>query len=78
MLAGSAAVIRGGGGAREVQDAIAPPILRGEQHSALAITEPGAGTDVQGLQTTATKSPCGQYWIVCGAKKWISQSRGLR
>ncbi len=63
---------------REVQDAIVPPILRGEKHSALAITEPGAGTDVQGLQTTATKSPCGRYWIVCGAKKWISQSPGLR
>ena len=40
--------------------------------AALAISEPGYGSDVAGLTTTAKKDPSGQYYIVNGMKKWIS------
>lgn len=38
----------------------------------LAITEPSAGSDVAGIQTTATKSSDGKHYIVNGHKKWIT------
>lgn len=31
-----------------------------------------AGSDVAGLQTTATKTEDGKHWIVNGTKKWIT------
>jgi len=47
-------------------------ILRGEKRMCLAITEPIAGSDVAGIQTTAHKSHDGKYYIVNGQKKWIT------
>ena len=38
----------------------------------LGITEPGAGSDVANIQTTATKTPDGKFYIVNGYKKWIT------
>lgn len=29
-----------------------------------------AGSDVAGMTTTATKTPCGQFYEVTGSKKW--------
>src|SRR5271156_641738 len=49
-----------------------PSVLRGEKRMCLAITEPIAGSDVAGIQTTAHKSPDGKYYIVNGQKKWIT------
>ncbi|KIW16968.1 hypothetical protein PV08_04159 [Exophiala spinifera] len=51
------------------------PLLRGEQRHALAVTEPAAGSDVGGLQTTAVKSEDAKYWIVNGNKKWVTQGQ---
>lgn len=51
---------------------ILPELLAGRKRSALAITEAFAGSDVSGIRTKATKSPCGKYYIVNGTKKWIS------
>lgn len=34
-----------------------------------------AGSDVGGLQTTAVKSEDGKYYIVNGAKKWVTQGQ---
>ena len=48
------------------------PCMRGELVSALAITEPFVGSDVAGLRCTAEKTPCGKFYIVNGAKKWIT------
>jgi alkylation response protein AidB-like acyl-CoA dehydrogenase len=31
-----------------------------------------AGSDVSGIQTTATKTEDGKHWIVNGTKKWIT------
>ena len=46
------------------------PVLRGEKIAALAITEPGGGSDVASLQTRAVKQ--GSDYIVSGAKTFIT------
>ncbi|KAJ9470429.1 Acyl-CoA dehydrogenase [Diplonema papillatum] len=46
--------------------------LKGEKIAALAITEPFVGSDVAGMRCTAKKSECGKFYIVNGAKKWIT------
>ena len=45
-------------------------IISGEFISAIAITEPGAGSDVMNLQTTATKE--GDHYVVNGSKTFIT------
>ena len=47
-----------------------PRICRGEVIAAVAITEPGAGSDVAGLHTTAKRS--GAAWILNGSKMFIT------
>ncbi len=39
-------------GSAELQAEVVPPVLRGERIAALAITEPGGGSDVASLRTT--------------------------
>ncbi|KAL8278933.1 hypothetical protein RQP46_008602 [Phenoliferia psychrophenolica] len=59
-------------GTDELKNRIVPPCLRGEKRIALAITEPGAGSDVASLTTTAVLSADGKHYIVNGEKKWIT------
>ncbi len=47
------------------------PYARGEMHSAIAISEPGAGGDPSGMTTKAEK--VGDKWIVNGRKIWVSR-----
>jgi len=47
-----------------------PPLARGEKVAAFALTEPGAGSDLQSLATEFTRSSDGL--ILNGRKKWIS------
>jgi len=56
----------------EMQKRLFIPVIKGEKIAALAISEPGYGSDVAGLKTTATKDASGEYYIVNGMKKWIS------
>jgi acyl-CoA dehydrogenase len=51
-------------------DKFVRPTLAGELIGALAITEPGGGSDVGHLRTTAT--PAGDQYIVNGAKTYIT------
>jgi acyl-CoA dehydrogenase len=46
------------------------PTLRGDKVAALAITEPGGGSDVAGLTTRAVRD--GDHYIVNGAKTFIT------
>jgi acyl-CoA dehydrogenase len=46
------------------------PAIRGEKIGALAITEPGAGSDVAGIRTRAT--PVDGGWVVNGEKTYIT------
>ena len=48
------------------------PYARGEKRSAIAISEPSAGSDPAGMQTTAVKK--GDQWIINGRKIWISRA----
>jgi len=57
---------------KELRDKVVPECLLGEKRICLAISEAVAGSDVAGIQTTAVKSPCGQFYIVNGTKKWIT------
>ncbi len=46
------------------------PTLAGEMIGALAVTEPGGGSDVAGLRTTARRE--GEHFVVNGAKTYIT------
>jgi acyl-CoA dehydrogenase len=46
------------------------PSVRGERTCAIAITEPGAGSDAAGIRTSAKKIDTG--WVLNGAKHFIS------
>ncbi|KAI9015387.1 putative acyl-CoA dehydrogenase [Hyaloraphidium curvatum] len=59
-------------GAPEVRDRVVPLVLTGEEQMALAITEPHAGSDVQGILTNGKVSDDGKFFIVNGEKKWIT------
>ncbi len=48
------------------------PAARGERFDALAMTEPGAGSDVRGMQCSARAS--GDDWIIDGTKHFISHA----
>ena len=47
-----------------------PQIAAGEKLAAFALTEPNAGSDAAGIQTTATKD--GDYYVLNGTKQWIT------
>jgi len=61
-------------GSEAMKARVLPPILAGEKISALAITEPSAGSDVAGLKTTARRD--GDQFIVRGEKTFITS--GMR
>jgi len=46
------------------------PQAKGEKLACFGLTEPGAGSDVAAMRTTATRSDGG--WILNGQKNWIS------
>jgi acyl-CoA dehydrogenase len=48
------------------------PYARGDTHSAIAISEPGAGTDPAGISTRAERQ--GDEWVLNGRKIWISRA----
>ena len=57
-------------GAPELQAEIIPPVLRGECIAALGITEPGGGSDVASLRTTARRD--GGDYVIDGEKTFIT------
>lgn len=50
-----------------------PELATGARRSGLGLTEPGAGTDLQGIATTATLD--GDHYVVRGSKTWITNAR---
>ncbi len=55
------------------QQRFIPPVLRGEKIAALAITEPGAGSDVARLTTRAVRD--GSHYRLNGAKTYITSGQ---
>jgi len=54
----------------EVRDRVVPQVLSGEKIGALAVTEPGGGSDVANLQTRAVRD--GDFYRVSGSKTFIT------
>ncbi|ANI53605.1 acyl-CoA dehydrogenase family protein [Pseudomonas sp. DR 5-09] len=54
----------------EVRNRVVPQVLSGEKVSALAVTEPGGGSDVANLQTHAVRD--GDHYRVSGSKTFIT------
>jgi acyl-CoA dehydrogenase len=54
----------------ELRDRVVPQVLSGEKISALAVTEPGGGSDVANLQTRAVRE--GDVYCVSGSKTFIT------
>ena len=53
-----------------------PGIASGELITAIAMTEPGTGSDLQSIATTAVRD--GDEWVVNGAKTFITNGIQLR
>jgi acyl-CoA dehydrogenase len=61
-------------GSPALQQRVVPPVLRGEKIAALCITEPGGGSDVAALKTSAVRD--GDHYMVNGEKTFITS--GMR
>lgn len=61
-------------GSAELKQRVIPPVIAGEKIAALAITEPGGGSDVANLKTTARRD--GGHYVVNGGKIFITS--GMR
>ncbi|WP_346056167.1 acyl-CoA dehydrogenase family protein [Amycolatopsis dongchuanensis] len=60
-------------GTREQQDTYLPRMATGEIRATMALTEPGGGSDLQAMRTTARRA--GEHYVVNGAKTWITNAR---
>ncbi len=50
-----------------------PDLATGKRRTGIGLTEPDAGTDLQGIKTTARLD--GDHYVVNGAKTWITNAR---
>jgi butyryl-CoA dehydrogenase len=57
-------------GSEELKHKYLPQIASGKKLAAFGLTEPGAGSDVSGIQTSAKKD--GDHYIINGSKQWIT------
>ena len=62
-------------GTREQQDAWLPRMATGEVRAAMALTEPGGGSDLQAMSTLARRDGDGGGYVVNGSKMWITNAR---
>ncbi len=60
-------------GTPEQRSAHLPALASGERRTGIALTEPGAGSDLQGIATTARAD--GDDYVVTGRKTWITNAR---
>jgi acyl-CoA dehydrogenase len=60
------------GGTAEQKKKFIEPIVAGGALASFCLTEPGAGSDAAGLQTTVEDG--GDHWIVDGSKQWITNA----
>ncbi len=60
-------------GTDEQRERYLPDLATGARRSGIGLTEPGAGSDLQGISTTATLD--GDHYVVNGTKTWITNAR---
>jgi alkylation response protein AidB-like acyl-CoA dehydrogenase len=63
-------------GTQRQKDGYLPRMATGELRAAMALTEPGGGSDLQAMHTTARRTADG--YLVNGAKTWISNARNAQ
>jgi len=63
-------------GTEEQKEKYMAPSVKGEFHGASAFSEPGAGGDLAGIQTTIEKTDDG--WVINGNKCWIFKAKTAR
>jgi citronellyl-CoA dehydrogenase len=59
-------------GTEELKQKYLVPAIRGEQVGAIAVTEPGAGSDVSAIKTRAVRD--GDDWVINGSKIYITNA----
>ena len=59
-------------GSDELKQQFLAPAIRGETVSAIAVTEPDAGSDVSGIKTRAVRD--GDEWVINGSKIYITNA----
>ncbi len=57
-------------GSNELRDEFLAPAIAGEQVACIGVSEPGAGSDVASIRTTARKD--GDDYVINGGKMWIT------
>ncbi|WP_017615164.1 acyl-CoA dehydrogenase family protein [Nocardiopsis salina] len=62
-------------GTDEQKDRYLPRMATGEVRATMALTEPGGGSDLQAMRTTARAEGPGGDYVVDGSKTWISNAR---
>ena len=60
-------------GSEELKRHWLPRMVSGETATAIAMTEPGAGSDLQGIRTTARRD--GNHYVVSGSKTYITNGQ---
>jgi len=60
-------------GSEEQKQTWLPKMVSGEAITAIAMTEPGAGSDLQGVRTTAIKD--GNHYVINGSKTYITNGQ---
>ena len=60
-------------GTEEQKQRYLPPMATGEMRATMALTEPGGGSDLQNMTTTAVYD--GEELVIDGSKTWISNAR---
>ncbi|MCE0762809.1 acyl-CoA dehydrogenase family protein [Pseudonocardia kujensis] len=60
-------------GTEEQKARYLPDLATGKRRTGIALTEPGAGTDLQGIRTVARKE--GDEYVIDGTKMWITNAR---
>ncbi len=60
------------GGTEAQKEKFIKPIVEGGKLASFCLSEPGAGSDAAGLQTTVADG--GDCWIVNGSKQWITNA----
>jgi alkylation response protein AidB-like acyl-CoA dehydrogenase len=66
-------------GTQEQKDTYLPKMATGEIRATMALTEPGGGSDLQAMRTTARRvkgdGEAGGAYVVNGSKTWITNAR---
>ncbi|ORW90160.1 acyl-CoA dehydrogenase [Mycobacterium szulgai] len=62
-------------GTAEQKQAYLPKMATGQVRATMALTEPGGGSDLQNISTTAVRTGATDELVINGSKTWISNAR---